>query len=189
MDLESALRKYGRLVTYVAQRCQRAVPSIDVEDISQTGLLFLVDIWNRTGLTAKQKSKLFLRDLSNHLHKYIRKELNSRNPAGSPVTVIDLDILIARADCSVIAAVYEREFRREIYRLFSGVDRVILDCLIGDRRVKMSVVGDNKGQAGGGNPAYVQWLSDLATNLGISKVDLGRKIWNIRRIIRETLAA
>jgi hypothetical protein len=188
MDVDNALRRYGRLVTYTARRCQRVVPSIDVDDVNQTGMLFLIEIWSRAGMTDEQKSKLFRRDLSNHLHNYIRDELRSRNPISTSVTTIDLDALIARADCSVLSAVYEREFKREIYRLFSGVDRVILDCLIGSRRVKMGVVSD-RDSGGGGNPAYVQWLSDLSTNLGIERAELGRKIWNIRRIIRETLAA
>lgn len=182
MDLDAAMRKYSRLVQYVAHRLHRDVPSIEADDLIQDGMLFLVEIWKRSTVKPKLKVALFKRDLLNHLRNKIRDELACRQPADAVVATIDMDMLLARADCSVLSWIYAREFELEVYRLFHGIDQRILDYLIGRDSVLMEPVG-RKNRASG------EWLSRLSSQLGITRNHLSQKISNIRKTIRETLAA
>lgn len=178
MDLDSAFAKYDKLIAHCARRYASAVPWMDVSDLYQDGVLLLVRIW-RSNADPKQKAALFRRDLVNHLHNTIRNE-RSRRPH-SWVTV-DLDVLVGAADCSVLSAVYAREFKRELYRLFSGVDRELLQFLIGQKSLKMDHVQSSDRAAG-------EWLDKLSQRFGLTKSYLSQKISIIRRTIRQALAA
>jgi hypothetical protein len=145
-------------------------------------MLFLVEIWKRPTIKSELKAKLFKRDLANHLRNKIRDELSCRQPTDAVVATIDMDMLLARADCSVLSWIYAREFDREVYRLFKGMDRMILDCMVGRSFVRMGPVGTRKRASG-------EWLSRLSRQLGITRNHLSQKISCIRKMIRETLAA
>lgn len=179
MSLEGALKRYGRMVAHVAHRLSRVVPSMDADDIYQEGLMFLVDLWGRPSLCEVDRIRIFKRDVFNHMRNRVRHELVSRNPG---TITIDLDTLFAREDCSVLSFIYAREFEREAYRLVTGIDRIILDCMIGNRVVRMDNVCSSDRASG-------EWLLRLSEDLGITKNSLSQRISQIRRVIRETLVA
>lgn len=180
MTLDEAHNKYNRMVYYAAIRLRGLAPSMDVEDLSQEGLMLLVNIWQRSELSSDEKESLFRRDLISHLRNKARGEVRSRV---SSVTTIDLDSLFAQVDCSVLPEIYANEYKKHAYSLFSGVDRVILDSLIGDRIVRIESVKGRYCHAAG------QWLQKLSSDLGITRSHLSQRISNIRRRLRDTLAA
>lgn len=153
---------------------------MEVDDLSQEGLLLLVNVWQRSSLTSREKEELFLRDLLNHLRNRARESIRHSDPT---IASIDLDALLDKADCSVLASVYARAFKRETLRLFSGIDRTILEHMIGEQQVRIDQVKGRYVHASG------QWLQSLSERLGLTRGYLSQKISLIRRRIRETLAA